>query len=182
MTRDYTKNSLLTGSKLKTLAVLTAEPNREFSAPEVRKVAGLSKMSAYLALSGLARIGLAEVTRRGRFLTYCVKRDDPAIRCFKALGNVLLLRRVVEELKSLSYKIVLYGSAGRGEDDLKSDLDLFVLARDSEAAHAVLSSSRVGRKLQAVVFTPSEFEERREKDKLFFSEVDRGIVLWEAKE
>ena len=42
-------------------------------------------------------------------------------------------------------------------------------------------SVKTRQKIQSVIKTPSELADFREKEKTYYAEVDRGIVLWEEK-
>jgi predicted nucleotidyltransferase len=78
--------------------------------------------------------------------------------------------------------VILFGSAGRGENDADSDIDLFVLAGDPAVAREVLRPFVPKYRLQTVVVTPTDESGLKEKDKVFYEEVRRGIVLWEKSE
>ena len=63
-----------------------------------------------------------------------------------------------------------------------SDIDLFVLARDNEAVNKILSSYKSNRKTQVIVKTQAELAEWKEKNPVFYKEIERGITLAEEKE
>lgn len=169
-------------NSLKILSFLAENAGKEFLGREIQKATKLSRAGVYIALRELIKQRLVSKTQRGKFLGYSVVYNDPVIRQFKVLRNVLLLEPVIARLKPLSKKITLYGSASRGEDLPNSDIDLFVLSKDAEATKEILSSIRIKRKIQAVVKSSSEVADLKEKEKVFYGEVDRGIVLWQEKQ
>lgn len=169
-------------NSLKILSFLAENSGREFLGSGIQKATKLSRAGVYIALRELTKKKLVSKTRTGKFLVYSVVYDDPVIKQFKVLRNVLLLESAIARLKPLSKKIILYGSASRGEDLPNSDIDLFVLSKDAEATKEVLSSIRIKRKIQAVIKSPSELADLREKEKVFYGEVDRGIVLWQERQ
>ncbi len=169
-------------NSLKILSFLAENSGKEFLGREIQKATKLSRAGVYIALRELIKGKSVSKTQRGKFLVYSVVYEDPVIRQFKVLKNVLLLEPVIARLKPLSKKIILYGSASRGEDLPNSDIDLFVLSKDAEATKEILSSVRIKRKIQAVVKSPSEVADLKEKEKVFYGEVDRGIVLWQEKQ
>ena len=169
-------------NSLKILSFLAENASREFLGSEIQKATKLSRAGVYIALRELIKEKLVSKTQRGKFLVYCVIYNDPIIRQFKVLRNVLILEPVIARLKPLSKKIILYGSASRGEDMPNSDIDLFVLSKDTASAQEILSSIRIRRKIQAVVKSASELADLREKEKVFYGEVDRGIVLWQERQ
>lgn len=169
-------------NSLKALACLADYPEKEFSGSELQKLTGISRGGVYLALSELKRQKLISVVKRGKFLFYSLAYDEPVIKQFKVLKNVLFLRRLVAKLKPSSRKIVLFGSFSRGENDSISDVDLFIVSQDPQAANEAISSFKVKQKIQAVIKTAAELSGFKEKERAFMQEVERGIVLWEKKE
>jgi len=169
-------------NSLKVLSYLVEHPGKELLNSEIQKATLASRAGVYFALKELVRQNLVSQERRGRLIFYSIVYDDYAIRQFKILKNVLALRSLVSRLKSSSRKIILYGSHGRGENDSSSDIDLFILSKDPQAAKDVISSIKSKQKIQAVVKTSSEIAGFKESEKVFMQEVERGIVLWEEKE
>jgi predicted nucleotidyltransferase len=164
---------------LKILTFLVENPGKEFLGSEVQKATSLSRAGVYVALRELIKQNLSIKTQKGKFIMYSVAYNNPVIKQFKVLRNIISLRNMVLKLKPLSKKIILYGSAGRGEDDVQSDIDLFILSKDPISTKTVLSSVRIKRKIQSVVKSPSEFVDFKEREKIFCDEINRGIILWE---
>ncbi|MCM8771329.1 MAG: nucleotidyltransferase domain-containing protein, partial [Candidatus Omnitrophica bacterium] len=119
---------------------------------------------------------------RGKVIFYRLVYDDPVIKQFKILKNLVALRPIVSKLKPFSRKIILYGSHSRGENDSSSDIDLFIISKDPEATKDIISSIKSKQKLQTVIKTQAELANFKESEKVFMQEVERGIVLWEEKE
>ncbi|MEW6102182.1 MAG: nucleotidyltransferase domain-containing protein [Candidatus Omnitrophota bacterium] len=166
----------------KILSFLVDKPEKEFLAKEIQKATTISKAGVYVALAELVRQGLVYKKGKGRSLIYTPNSDDPLIKQFKAFKNVLLMRTALSKLKAVSKKIILYGSASRGEDTGESDIDFFIVSHKPDAVKDVLASLKTKRKLQAVVKTPTEISEFKSKEQVYWKEVERGIVLWEEKE
>lgn len=169
-------------NSLKVLSYLAENPTGECLNSEIQKAASISRAGVYLALRELMRQNLVSRTMRGKMPFYSIIYDDSAIKQFKVLKNVLALRGLVSKLKPSSRKIVLYGSYCRGENDPKSDIDLFILSKDPQATKDAISSIKIRQKIQAAIKTASELADFKESEKVFMQEVDRGIVLWERKE
>jgi predicted nucleotidyltransferase len=169
-------------NSLKVLSYLVQDPSKEFLASEIQKATQASRAGVYFALKELIRQGLVSQERRGKVIFYRIVYDDAAIKQFKILKNVFSLRPIVAKLKPFSRKIVFYGSYSRGENDLSSDIDLFILSKDPEATKDAVSSIKTKQKLQTVIKSASELVSFEESEKVFMQEVERGIVLWEEKE
>jgi predicted nucleotidyltransferase len=94
-----------------------------------------------------------------------------------------LVPRIVEELRP--QKIILFGSAARGEAGEMSDIDLCVIADTDlpffdrvSAVHKLWQGNRV---LQVFVYTPGEWRRMREEGRGFIRTiVEEGRVLYEA--
>jgi len=168
-------------NSLKVLSYLCENPGREFLSSEIQEAVSISRAGAYLAFGELTRQNLVSKTKKGKLFLYSIIYDDSVIKQFKVLKNILLLRPLISKLNPLSKKIVLYGSASRGENDSTSDIDLFILSQEPEAVKKVISTMKTRQKIQGVIKTPSEFTDFKEKEKTYYAEVDRGITLWEEK-
>ena len=169
-------------NSLKVLSYLSENPGREFLSSEIQKATSISRAGVYIALGELARQNLVSKAKKGKLLFYSIIYDDSAIKQFKVLKNVLALRPLVAKLKPLSKKIILYGSTSRGENDPASDIDLFILSQQPDAAKKIIGSIKTRQKIQSVIKTPSELADFKGKEKVYYAEVDRGITLWEQKE
>jgi predicted nucleotidyltransferase len=169
-------------NSLKLLSYLAEHPGKEFLCSEIQKAISISRAGVYIALGELSRQNLVSKAKKGKLLFYSIIYDDSAIKQFKVLKNILALRPLVLKLKPLSKKIILYGSTSRGENDPASDIDLFILSQNPEEAKSVIASIKTRQKIQSVIKTPSELADFRGKERTYYAEVDRGIVLWEKKE
>ena len=163
----------------KAFSFLVEDVRKEFLASEIQKATGLSKAGVYRALDELAHQGLVQKKERGRFTLYSVVAGDCTVRQFKVLKTVISFKKLVQTLKASSRKIVLFGSAARGEDYNDSDLDLLIVAKDPEAARGIVSSFKSARTIQPVIKTSAQMADLEAKNKEFFNEINSGIVLWE---
>ncbi|MBF0254616.1 MAG: nucleotidyltransferase domain-containing protein [Candidatus Omnitrophica bacterium] len=76
--------------------------------------------------------------------------------------------------------MVLFGSCSRGENTENSDIDLFVMTHGTpEAIHDAVKKSAKHLKLQLVIRNPQEYAGMQAQERLFVSEIERGITLWE---
>ena len=182
MNQKLNSNIFTATSSLKILSFLVDNPGREFLGSEIQKAISISRAGVYLALRELIKEKLVIKTLKGKFLLYSIAYENPVVKQFKVLKNILFLQSIVSKLKSSAKKIILYGSASRGEDSPDSDIDLFVLSKEPPETKGILSSLKLKRKIQAVVKSPSEWAEFKDKEKVFYEEVNRGITLFEEKE
>ncbi|MFC1632240.1 nucleotidyltransferase domain-containing protein [Candidatus Omnitrophota bacterium] len=166
----------------KVLDFLIQNPGNQFLAREVQKTIKISKGGVNLSLRKLAKQKLVRREKRGKIFLYSVDHTQPVIKQLKVLKNIELISPLINKIKNLSKKIILFGSCGRGEDDSKSDIDLFVLTNSLKDVEGIVKKTKPGRGLQLITRTPLEFTEMEKKEPIFFEEVSRGITLWEMRE
>lgn len=163
------------------LSFLSERIGESFTPGEIQKATRISKAGVYRALAALEDQGLIVSDEKGRSL-YSARIDDPRVRQFKALNSVGTLWPLVKKIKPFARKVVLYGSAARGEDGVKSDIDLFIVAKDTEEVARVIRALKFKRKVQPVIKTAVEVSEMEGTEKVFLAEVNSGIILWEEKD
>ena len=108
---------------LKILSYLAINPGKEFLGSEIQQATALSRGGVYIALRKLIKQKLVCRIQKGKFNVYSIAHNNPIIRQFKLLMNTIFLTDVISKLEPLSKKIILYGSAARGEDNANSDID-----------------------------------------------------------
>lgn len=145
----------------------------------IEKKTGLSKAGANLALKELMLYKLiARQSKAGAFI-YQLNDGNVLVKQFKVLKILAKISALLDKLKPLSQKIIIFGSSSRGENTTDSDIDLFVLTRGETEVKKIIKVSRLGNKIQLIVKTASELESLKKNDPYFFNEIDRGITVWQ---
>lgn len=144
---------------------------------------GYSRKGIHDALKELTSGKLITYRQIGKSKVYKINNDNRVIRQFKVLKTVIELNPLIEKLEENARKIILYGSASRGEDRPESDIDLAILAEslDHDGIKGEISRFKSKKKINAELFTPVKFLELEKKDRVYYLEVDRGIILWEEQ-
>ncbi len=168
----------------KVLSLLAKYSDQEFYEREVARKLGIAYGSANRTLNELYSTGAVMRRREGKMYFYSVDASTAAIIEFKKLINLILIEPLIEELKKISNRIVLYGSCALGTDTSGSDLDLFVVSRNKKSVSNVISNFRFPKgyeniHIQTVIKTPVELLEAGESERAFLEEVGLGTVLWE---
>jgi len=166
------------------LSLLVKFSDQDFYEREVARKLGVSSGSANRALNELFSSRVITRRREGKMYFYSIDFSNTAVIEFKKMINLMLVEPLVEELKKMSNRIVLYGSCALGTDTSESDLDLFVVSNSKEDVSNVISNFKFPRgyeniHIQSVIRTPVELLEGEESERTFVEEVDHGIVLWE---
>lgn len=155
------------------------------TAKETQKATGLSKAAVNFALNKLFKLNLIERDQKGKTYLYRIFSSYPLVsitKRFKILNNLINYLPLVGKLKPVSQKIILFGSAARGENLQKSDIDILVVTHNEKEARDLVEKESLNQKFQIITKTPLSFIELEKKDPVFFREVEIGIVLWEKEE
>ena len=169
-------------SAQKVLYFLLSHPEERFYDREVSRLTRVGKAATNYSLRTLMETGLVAREKRGRMYFYYVTLDDLIIRQLKITQNLIYLRPLVDKLKGISLKIVLYGSFSTGTNHAESDIDLFVLSREPKSVKGLIYKSPFKERLQYVVNSPQEFIGLKRDNPMFHKQVSSGIILYGAKQ
>lgn len=177
---------LISTNHQKVLRFFVLHPSQSFYEREIARKANLSPSSAHHVLTRLYRTGVINRKQNGRMYFYSVDKTNPYLKEFKVLTNLLLLEPLVERLKRLSHKIVLFGSWAQGNDTEDSDIDIFVVSSEKEKVLSVVnkfsySTKLYNRKIQPIIRRPEELLKKDKEEKVFLEQVEKGKVLWERE-
>jgi len=166
------------------LSLLAKFSDQEFYEREVARKLGIATGSANRALNELYSTGAITRKKEGKMYFYSIDSSNVALTEFKKMVNLMLTEPLVEKLKKMSSRIILYGSCAFGTDTSESDMDLFVVSNSKEDASNVISGFTCPRgfeniHIKPVIRTSVELLEGGESERTFMEEVERGIVLWE---
>ena len=112
---------------------------------------------------------------------YRIKKNDILVKHLKIVQNIVFLTPLLNLLIPESLQIVLFGSAARGENTLGSDIDLFILTRDTKKIEDITFKNKLRKHLQPLIKTPNELSVLKKENPVFFQSITEGIVLWEEK-
>lgn len=175
------KNILYFTNHQKILYFLLNNPEQEFYDRQISNLTKVSRAGTNFALRDLAKTGAVQKQKRGRMNYYKITLQSPLIKYLKILQNMVMLNPLVEKLKPLSRKIILYGSSSKGENLINSDFDLFILSNNRKQVNSILLKYPLRERLQTVTVSPNEFVKLKKNNSVFHKEILKGIVLWEKK-
>jgi predicted nucleotidyltransferase len=118
------------------LAVL-AGTDRPLTGREISRLAGRRSHSGVLSvLTRLSRHGLVDLQEAGRALLYTLNREHLAAPAVDLLTNMRAqlfdrIRAAVAAWAIEPLHLSVFGSAARGDGDVESDIDLFLVRRES---------------------------------------------------
>ena len=168
----------------KVLSLLVKFSDQEFYEREVSRKLGISAGSANRALNELYSDRAITRRRKGKMYFYSIDSSNALLIELKKLVNLMLIEPLVEELKKMSSRIILYGSSALGTDTSESDIDLFIVSKSKKGVSNAISGFAFPTgfeniHIQSVIKTPVELLKGGESIRTFMEEVERGIVLWE---
>jgi predicted nucleotidyltransferase len=113
-----------------------AGTSRPLTGREVARLIGRKSHSGVLdVLSRLVEHGLVDRQEAGKAYLYTLNREHlaaPAVEVLAGMRTELLsrLRQAIAEWQLVPIHVSLFGSVARGEGDLTSDIDLFIVRPD----------------------------------------------------
>ncbi len=177
---------LISTNHQKILSFFVFHPGMSFFEREIARKTGLSPSSTHHVLARLYQAGVITRKQNGRMYFYSVDKANPYLKEFKILANLLLIEPLVEKLKGLCHRIVLFGSWAEGSDNEDSDIDLFIVSSEKEKVLSVVnkfsySAKLYNRKVQPIINAPEELLKRGEEERVFFEQIEKGKVLLERE-
>jgi predicted nucleotidyltransferase len=150
----------------------------------VSRKLGISAGSAHRALNELYSDGAIRRRKKGRMYFYSVDSSNALLIELKRLVNLMLIEPLVEELKKMSNRIILYGSCALATDNSESDVDLFIVSKSKKGVSNAITGFAFPTgfeniHIRPVIKTPVELLKAGESERAFMEEVERGTVLWE---
>ena len=166
----------MTRSFARVLSCVARRPRARWTIASVAAEAGVSVGSASQKMRELVELGVlvAPATRGGG---YEVDRYSPLVRQWKALSAVFELQVLVEQVRSMARRIVLFGSAAEGLDDERSDLDLYVETDKPERVRRVVERVQLARRVQLIAAGPEDVARLMKQP--VWDAIDHGIVLYD---
>lgn len=175
---------LITTTNQRVLSLLAKFSDREFYERQIARNLGIAYGSANRSLNELYSAGAIRRRQEGKMFFYSIDASNPLLMQFKKIVNLALIEPLVEELKEVSSRIILYGSCAQGTDGSKSDLDLFVVSTRAKQVTKVINKFIFQRGFEDILMKPViktsvELLKAGESEKAFIDEVEKGILLWE---
>lgn len=173
-------------SLAETLSLFLVNPEEEFYQFEIAQKTAKALIQIQRALKTLEEVGLVSSVRRGKMIYYKIVKNHPAFEDLKrlflktiALGEGI--RQALLPLHDKIYLVFIFGSVARGDENMESDIDLFIVAeltlRELSKALSPLSKG-LHRELNPIIFTPQEFQKRISQKDHFLVEVMNSPKLW----
>ena len=151
---------------------------RKFFTKEIAEKLRISLGGTHNALKYLAKEKIVKTEQKGNMKFYQIEEENPLVKQLKTTTVIEQLMPLVNRIKNDSEKIILFGSASRGEQTADSDIDLFVLTHNPEIIKKNIAKLKRRIPINPVIKTPNQWGELEIKEPEFYNEVKQGIKLF----
>ena len=173
-------SALFADSQLRVFRWLFGQPERSYHMSELRRLTGLGSASLQRELNRLAAAGLVLSERVGNQRRFQANRTSPVFGELEALTRKTLgvnaaVREAILALGGRLKAAWIYGSVAKQVDTASSDIDLMLVGVDMPMGDVLACvaplEAQLGRKINAAVYAPDEFQRRRADPDSFVSRV-----------
>ena len=167
---------IATKSSAKALEFFLENPTAEIHGSALAKKKRISKKAALDALRAMSSQGFVKSKQMGRAIYYSLEKGDPVVKALKRLLTISSLRQALVKEGVEGIEAYLFGSAARGEDTERSDMDVLVIGDEGKRRDRQLFAALGGERIKITFFTPMEFSMLARKDKPFYDAIERDKV------
>lgn len=179
-------DALFTSTQQRVLAPLFGQPHKSFFVTQIMQLANSGRGAVQRELERLRVGGLVNVKMVGTQKHYQANPESPL---FEELCNIIrktvgLEEPLLDVIASLPMPVkfaAVYGSVARGTESSSSDVDLMVVSDGLvlEELYAAIAPAEnlLSRRINPTLYTPSEFDRRRESGNAFLSKVLDGPLI-----
>jgi predicted nucleotidyltransferase len=172
-------SEIFSKSGIKLLRVFLYKPNVEMHQAEIINVSGLSKVTVMNLLKTYHDNDILKFQKKGDLKLFSINFDHPVVRQLKVLLNVSEIRTAIKDLSSPDIEVYLFGSAARGDDTEKSDIDLLVLTSGDKRSITdkfIYMKNSINREINPVTYNFMEFAALPNTDKAFYASIEKDMI------
>ena len=179
-------DALFTSTQQRVLAPLFGQPGKSFFVTQIMRLANSGRGAVQRELERLRVGGLVNVKMVGTQKHYQANPESPLFEelCSIVQKTVGLKEPLLDAIASLPMAVqfaAVYGSVAKGTETSSSDVDLMVVSDGLvlEELYAAIAPAEdlLSRRINPTLYTPSEFDRRRESGNAFLSRVLDGPLI-----
>ncbi|MDH3333986.1 MAG: nucleotidyltransferase domain-containing protein [Gammaproteobacteria bacterium] len=179
-------DALFTSTQQRVLAPLFGQPGKSFFVTQIMRLANSGRGAVQRELERLRVGGLVNVKMVGTQKHYQANPESPLFDelCSIVQKTVGLKEPLLDAIASLPMAVqfaAVYGSVAKGTETSSSDVDLMVVSDGLvlEELYAAIAPAEdlLSRRINPTLYTPSEFDRRRESGNAFLSRVLDGPLI-----
>ena len=169
----------ITKNNKKIINLLADYPNQQFFTKEIADKLKISLGGTHNSLKELVKEKMVLKEVKGNMKFFQINVQNSLVKQLRITFITEKLSEIIKKIKKYSKEIILFGSASIGEQDKESDVDLFVLTNNPHEVKKTLNRCNKELLINFVIKTPNEWGEMEIKEPEFYSEVKKGIILYE---
>ena len=153
--------------------------DEQLSIRELAEKIKCSPAKASMAVKQFLKNGIVKVKNEKNRKIVILDTGNPLTKQIVSLLfiNKIVSSRAFHEMKKYARGIGVYGSVADGTVDARSDIDLWMLTEKRLTIMELAGlrsglSKEIGKEVSIKAFTKESLEELRQKDKIFFSELE----------
>lgn len=174
------KNSIFSTPLLRVLDCLLEKSGLELSDSEITdEVKGAKRAAVHQALIRLNEMGITKRVRTGRRCYNSIEYQNAWLIPFKIASNILAISPLVDQIKDISTKVILFGSRATGSNRSDSDFDLLVIAGDPGSILREIGEAPNADRVQLIIKSPEEMLAIEKDNAVLAAEIRKGVTLWE---
>jgi len=174
-------NIFIKTAEQKILSLFAMNPGVAFYTRQIVKKLKMSLGTTHASLQSLEKLNFLRSQLVGKTKIFELDIQGPTIQAFRVFNTILILEPLVDELKEISRRIVLYGSYSKGIFSKDSDLDLLVVAENKKQASNLIDQAKrkTGLDIRPLIMNQLEWTKLEQTSPEFFDEIGHGIILSE---
>lgn len=179
MNHNFQLDELFGKVPFKIILFFLNNPTGKFSQTELRKSIKLAKATATKWLKYLEDCNLIIVEKVGLIKLYRLNREITVIKHLKILYNLSIIAEIREIASKLDCRAYLYGSAARGEDVEKSDIDILLIGKANKGQiiqEVNRIASPIKRQIKIELFSEMEWSQMARKDPAFYERAEKDKI------
>lgn len=170
-----------TKAKEEILAFLLDNPDQKFYLTQIAHTTGIADSTVQQILEEQVKKRFLIKEKVGNLSYYSLNSDNPLVKQAKIERTLQEMAHLIEKLKDVSEKVILFGSSAFGKDTGESDIDLFVLSNNEREVREIIFKAKKKRRITAVVKNYPGWVALEKENKYLYNEINKGIILWEKK-
>ncbi len=175
----FRKMNLFSKTGIKLLEFLLRNTEKQLYERQISSESGISIGATNEMMKIFAEASIVSREKKGKMYFYTVNMENPVVRQFKILFNIIEISNLLERIKPFSSKIVLFGSSAEGLDTDDSDIDIFILTSNKENVRSELGISRTSKKISPIIIENHRISSFKKENAPLYQNIKRGIVLWD---
>lgn len=160
-------------------------PDHEYYLRELERLLNIPVSMIRRELQSLEKSGIFTYQKKGNLVFYHLNKNYPLFEelksiVFKTIGIKGLIKETLEKIKGVEVAF-MYGSFAKNEEQVGSDVDLFIIGRVDERKLVVeigRLESLLKREINYTIYSPAEFRKKKQRHDAFIMDVTENPKIF----